>query len=896
MHSDQKRLSGDPYFSHPIAVAQLLAGMGADSDTIIAALLHDTVEDTPLTLREIEDQFGSDVRLLIEGVTKLTEDELNAQPTRDEQVETLRKIFTLMQNDVRIMVIKLADRLHNIQTVAHLPDARRTVYARETLDIYAKIAERLCMRDMRDALMALCYRALEPETFLRMEREEQECHTRASGIIESMAQRLAENCSCLPHRANMLYEQRSWDHIRAQLDLRGAVVSGFPTLSIVFVCESLDHCYRMLGCLHQTWLREAMSFQDYMNTQALNGYKGLHTTIILEDGTRVRCKIRTYDMQHYARNGIATRCFADRASPLADLLPWTKRIAPMVHDTRTVKEDFWESLVNDILGDSIVIHGTGDQSILVPKIATALDAAFYFFNETALRASAIKLNGKIVPPYAPIAHADSIDITLADAPQFSRKWLDWVETGLGITRVQQALEQQPREQKIASGKNLIELFFAGKKQGLVQEFNERTLRAVLAELGHSSLEDMYIAVAEARREPHTLFSALFQKPATVREHLCVIRFRMNTLDSELVRSIELIYQNFSKYLLEIRQNRNQHDPYAAVRIRMKIDSQQQRTIVSLLQRAGALDVYLSTEQLQYKLWGIVCFLIVVWSLDPVIAKYLLDGPYGVSPLSFTFMRFLSFFLLSLVIFAAKAKPQKILERLPWNDPLLWLSGFTFMLVGLSTYVTLETIMPMQYIIFVCASAVVIPIITQSKRSPLPLRTIGFCLFLTLGSLALLGMEIASRKGFFAGLILTASFAIFTASIDAFKRRHHIAARLPSLLFALSVITLLFSSPLLLALKNSHVSLGITGVLLLYGIIVTGLPYHLYYRLLTTQSAESLGQLFCIGMIITILGQVLLFHSIHWLSLLAFGPILLSIFLLTRHYRYPAAPQFSDSHS
>ncbi len=289
VHAGQKRKSGEDYFSHPVAVAHMLADMHADADTLIAALLHDTVEDTPLTLDEIKVIFGEEVTVLIDGVTKLDAKEVAMSPKLDEQIESIRKIFTLMQKDVRIMVIKLVDRLHNIQTIQFLKPERQQTLAQETLEVYVKIADKLCMQDLRDELEALCLAVLQPELFPKLLELRGNNEQRGATIIKTIQTKVREHDRVLASHITFGFEPKIWDQIAAQLSAGGAVTTGLSFITIAIECDDIDGCYRALGALHQLWQREVLSFQDYINAPRLNGYQGLHTTIIAEDGTRVRC-------------------------------------------------------------------------------------------------------------------------------------------------------------------------------------------------------------------------------------------------------------------------------------------------------------------------------------------------------------------------------------------------------------------------------------------------------------------------------------------------------------------------------------------------------------------------------------------------------------------------------
>lgn len=300
-HGNQKRISGDPYFTHCIAVALLLTRVQADAETLVLALLHDAVEDTHLQLADIVEAFGPAVAHLVDGVTKLDRDELSHSPAHKQHIETIRKIFTYMQEDIRIIVVKLYDRLHNMQTIGVLrPDKQRRV-ALETLQVYAKVAAQLCMKQVRDDLEYLSLRVLEPQKMLQGQLLHEQRLEETRRVIEHL-RGLMQPESALHISLEYYPVSLRWVRLMKHLE-DGKELSPVP-LSIVIVVPSIEDCYRTLYLLHRLWQRESLSFDDFINSPRGNGYQGLHTTVILQDGRRVRCMIRTKKMDTYAGKGI----------------------------------------------------------------------------------------------------------------------------------------------------------------------------------------------------------------------------------------------------------------------------------------------------------------------------------------------------------------------------------------------------------------------------------------------------------------------------------------------------------------------------------------------------------------------------------------------------------------
>jgi GTP pyrophosphokinase len=509
VHEGQMRKSGEPYFSHPVAVAEMLAEMDADADTIIAALLHDSIEDTNLTLQKIEAQFGESAAALIDGLTKLEMKDLHQTITLDQQIESLRKIFTLMQQDVRIMVIKLVDRLHNMQTVEFLSPERQKAMAKETMEVYVKIADRLCMQEIGGQLEALCLAVQDPDLLKKLLARRERNLPLGKKISHAMEKKMSEDAGAkVP--LDVQFEPSSWERLQTQIRSGEGAITGAPPFSVAVVTDSIENCYKIMGVLHQLWQREILSFQDFINSPAINGYRGLHTTVIMEDGTRVRCKIRTEEMHFYARKGIVAHCFDGKATGLMEYLPWLQRISPLSADTRDRSENFWQSLQSDVLGESIVVHGPGDETVMLPNGATALDAAFYLFSETALRTKTIVLNGKTVPFHTPLEYADSLEAHFSTKHTVNHEWFSWVSTGMARANIRRALVAQPIAQKIEQGKRLLQEEFDRYGAGSVDKYLPQAAR-LLTELNIATVNDLLARVAEGVVNPSDILERIKSK-------------------------------------------------------------------------------------------------------------------------------------------------------------------------------------------------------------------------------------------------------------------------------------------------------------------------------------------------------------------------------------------------
>jgi len=879
LHDGQKRLSGEPYFTHPVAVAKVLAEMGADTDTLIAALLHDTIEDTPATLKDINDAFDGQVASLIEGVTKLYATDLPEKSKLNEQIETLRKMFTLMERDVRIMVIKLADRLHNIRTGSFLPEEKRRVLAQETLDVYVKIADRLCMQDLRDELQDRCLAIVNPNLHARLTQLREENARKSEDVMPGMEALLRRLHPQLMVRTKVKTEPKSWDKLLAQHEAKGAVVSGLSSVTVVFLCADREACYRILGALHQSWQREALSFQDYINSPVANGYQGVHTTIILADGTRIRCKIRTQDMDEYYHRGVTMFCFQPQTSEsLQSLLPWTKRISTVAEETKERSLEFWESLQNDILGETITVHGPYDQAVQIPRGATALDAAFYLFQENALYAETLKMNGKDVALGTPLQNAISLDVSFSPLMTVRREWLTDVHTRLSVAMIRAALTEHSEEERNREGREVLQRLLTENGRGYLEEFDAEALARRLQPLGFHSLEEACIAIADGHADANEVFQLLFEPTTTVKSRDITIRYGANLRDTEMFDGLNRVHRMHASQLKNLRYIWTPGNRDDAVILKVSVTDEERDVLLREIEQAGGKHVE-SIVRTKKEL-GLIGLVILLWGLDPVIARFLILHD-SLTPVDFTLLRFWSLAIVSVAI-AAIRRRGSILQRLRLLHPLLWVSAALLALVALTTYAALQGGTATHYEILMASSAL---LIATALRSIQEKRAVF--LWLLFGCLLLLLTYSPAwhpESGLFMLLSLL-SFAAFLGISNRYLRQEFIARRrfdyYTAMLVIGSVVTLplaFFASP---ALFNPVTILDTS----LFSIVFIGLPYYLYYERSSKQEASSVIPFAFIMLTVTAIGELALTRQLDPFTFLAFLASILLSFFLERHWRY-----------
>ncbi len=882
LHAGQKRRSGDPYFTHPIAVAHILADWGADADTIIAALLHDALEDTPLSEDEAEEEFGSDVMRMTVALTKLDEEELFEKPTLDEEIETIRKLFTAMQEDVRIIVIKLADKLHNMQTVEFLPEERQKAHAEATEKVFVRIADRLSMADVRDELAELYLGVLKPELLEKLLAIRAENEKRADVIIGKMKKALKVAESSLPIDPH--YEHHRFRTLHAQLKAGGSAVIGVATLTVVFECDDKATCYQILGALHQLWRREDDSFDDYINAPMINGYQGLHTTVILEDGTRIRCKIRTREMQEYARRGITTMCFDGKSIGLPSYMGWAERISPLSADTAERSSDFWASLQSDILGESIIVHGPGDRTLLLPEGSTALDGAFYFYGDQALKLKEVHLNGKDAVFQTPLEPPVTLEAVTGKSKTVKREWLQWAQTGVAAAKIRESLAMEDRAKKIEEGKRLLEEVMVEKRRGLLAEFAEKGLLDGMRSMGFGSVDDGYVAIAEGRVEAGDVEKVLFvtedkrkQKKAGVSNgERHVARFFIKKGDVDTLRRLLNVYEKYGEKLESVRIWPAFFTKRQKIEVRDRTSPAENEQLLREIRGTGATDVVVTaaSKPILYVLG--VALLLFLWGIDPVVARYLVFD-MGVVPIDLTLIRFATLTSLCGALLAYKYLRGDLKREaiIPLSTPSLWFSAFLLVGVAFFTYSSLQFTWPSHYTIPMTAAGLVLTTMQNIRR--LRLLVVTWCLF-AMGMGVLMLDPSWSLKGVLLTIGAVSAFSLFSVVSERYKREQNVAARMLQYFFVLSLICLIFSSPLLLQNKILSMSPALILGCVLFSLLISSMPYYLYYYALSHRQIDFVLRYSFLIIIASVVPQWIVYGEMSWLiatsaSLVCLGAIL-----------------------
>jgi GTP diphosphokinase / guanosine-3',5'-bis(diphosphate) 3'-diphosphatase len=496
-HGGQTRYSGEPYVHHPLAVAQIVAELGLDDVSIAAALLHDTVEDTGMTLDEVAMRFGRDVAIIVDGLTKLDRVEFDSREA--QQAATMRKMLVAMAKDLRVLIIKLADRLHNMRTIAALPAWRQHRIAQETLDIYAPLAHRLGMQDLKTQLEDLAFASAHPKRYAEIDHmvsiRTPERDIYLTQVLEEVRQRLAE----LNIKAEVTGRPKHLYSIYEKMVVKGREFDDiFDLVGLRVIVESVKDCYAALGSIHATWKPVQGRFKDYIAMPKFNLYQALHTTVIAPQGKPLEVQIRTWEMHVRAEQGVASHwTYKDPTSKAGSDLPWLNRIVDWQQET-TDPDEFMEKLKVDLEQDEVFVFTPKGEVVTLPMGATPIDFAYAIHTEVGHACIGARVNGRLVPLDSKLSSGDTVEIFTSkiEGAGPSRDWLHIVVTPRAGSKIRQWFSRERREDAIESGRE--ELVKALRRQGLpVQKIQRGTLLAEVArEMNYADLDALHAAIGE----------------------------------------------------------------------------------------------------------------------------------------------------------------------------------------------------------------------------------------------------------------------------------------------------------------------------------------------------------------------------------------------------------------
>lgn len=509
-HNGQKRISGEPYINHPVEVALILADLELDTATLCAALLHDVVEDTDISQATLVTEFGEEIGLLVDGVTKLSR--IDFQSKEDAQVENLRKMFLAMAKDIRVIIIKLADRLHNMRTLHFQSERKQKEIAKETLEIFAPLAHRLGIFKFKWELEDLAFYYLETDIYyeiakrLKKKRQEREeyVHELILQIKDGISQIGIEgDIAGRPKNIYSIYKKM----IKQQKDIDEI----YDKIAIRVIVNDIRECYGVLGIIHTMWKPLPGRFKDYIATPKPNMYQSLHTTLIGKGGEPFEVQIRTWEMHRTSEYGIAAHWrykegTNEKEKKLDEKLAWLRQILEWQQEIKDNNE-FMESLKIDLFDDTVFVFTPKGKVIELPKGACPVDFAYRVHTEVGHKCVGAKVNGRIVPLDFPLENGDIVQIiTSKNSLGPTRDWLNFVKTSTAKSRIKQWFKKEKREANIIKGHDILEKELKKRHLNPKELLKEDKLIEVAKKFNYNSVDDLYSAIGDGAITPNQVIT------------------------------------------------------------------------------------------------------------------------------------------------------------------------------------------------------------------------------------------------------------------------------------------------------------------------------------------------------------------------------------------------------
>lgn len=512
-HLGQKRNSGEDFFVHPVEVAKILADLQLDTKTLAGGLLHDVVEDTGVTLEDIKNEFGEDVALLVDGVTKLKKLEFKSKEER--QAENLRKMFLAMAKDIRVVLIKLADRLHNLRTLKYQSEEKQREKAEETLDIFAPLAHRLGIYRIKWELEDISFRYRHPEEYYKLKELVAATRKKREEFIQQVINALSERLKEVGIKAEIHGRPKNFYSIYKKMkDQKKDFTEIFDVLAVRILVETVKDCYGALGIAHTMYKPIPGRFKDYIAMPKTNMYQSLHTTVIGPEGEPFEIQIRTYEMHSTAEYGIAAHWrykegSTHRVIDEADKkLAWLRQLLEWQKDLRDARE-FMEGLKIDIFSHSVFVFTPKGDVVELPAGSVPIDFAYRIHTDIGHRCIGAKVNGRIVPLDYKLKNGNIVEIITSKNNRPSRDWLNIVKTSQAKARIRQWFKREEKEENIVKGKELLEREI--KKQGLDLSIilkNDKELLVVGQKYSLSSVDDVFAAIGSGQITALNILSRL----------------------------------------------------------------------------------------------------------------------------------------------------------------------------------------------------------------------------------------------------------------------------------------------------------------------------------------------------------------------------------------------------
>jgi GTP pyrophosphokinase len=554
VHAGQVRLSGEPYLMHPIEVANILADMRLDVVSVAAGLLHDVLEDTRAEPEDLREFFGPEVLNIVSGVTKLSN--MPTSSTQERQAENIRKMFLAMADDIRVILIKLADRLHNMRTLRfHSPERRRAI-AQETLDIYVSIAARLGIYWIKTELEENAFKYINPDEYARIENLVAKSRAEREQYIGTVRDTLRTKMAAAGLKAEVLGRSKNYFSIHSKMQAQGLTFEQiYDLIAFRIILDTVSQCYEALGLIHSLWKPIDHKFKDYIGRPKPNMYQSLHTTVIGPVGERIEIQIRTWEMDRVAKSGIAAHWSYKEGHRIDDNV--SKKFAwiqDLVENQESFRDpgEFLENVRIDLFPDEVYVFTPKGDIRALPKGATPVDFAYLIHTEVGQKCVGAKVNGQMVSLPYQLRTGDIVEIVTAKNHTPSKDWLKFVKTIKARSKIRQWIKAQEKERSISLGREMLEKAFRKEKLNFITLSKSDPMNAVVEALGVKTLEDLVANVGYGKVTPLQVLRPFMAKPQAEESRASLLEKLISRVRKKkpragvLVKGVEDILIKFGK--------------------------------------------------------------------------------------------------------------------------------------------------------------------------------------------------------------------------------------------------------------------------------------------------------------------------------------------------------------
>ncbi|MBT6489960.1 MAG: bifunctional (p)ppGpp synthetase/guanosine-3',5'-bis(diphosphate) 3'-pyrophosphohydrolase [Deltaproteobacteria bacterium] len=510
VHAGQVRKSGEAYLIHPLEVAWLLTELRLDEASVVTGLLHDTIEDTLTSMDDIRDMFGAEVALMVDGVTKLSE--IRFDTDEHKQAENFRKMLVAMAKDIRVILVKLADRLHNMRTLHHLPDRKRVRIAQETVDIYAPLANRLGIHWVKSELEDLSFQYLQPEDFAdlkgRVDRLTEERHAYVENVVdvikaEMTKRELSVDVSGRPKHLFSIFKKMSQQQIEFE--------QVYDVIAFRVLVDTVGQCYEVLGHVHSLWHPIPGRFKDYIAMPKPNQYQSLHTSVIGPEGERIEIQIRTREMQKICEEGVAAHWDYKEGANLSEgnknQFAWLRQLMEWQQDLKDPNE-FLDTVKYDLFTDEVFVFTPRGEVISLKRGSTPVDFAFAIHTEVGSKCAGAKINGRMVPLRHELKNGDMVEVITNSNQRPNRDWLKFVASGRARQKIRTIIRSDERERSRELGRDILERELKRNNFSLNKLLKDGRMQAIVERSKHRDVEGLYVAIGYGNTTPAQIISKL----------------------------------------------------------------------------------------------------------------------------------------------------------------------------------------------------------------------------------------------------------------------------------------------------------------------------------------------------------------------------------------------------